>query len=154
MPVRFPGFEQPGPELPGLARIAFEARPELPDLAGGEEGEDIVRLRLPHELAGQIGADFRVWIPQTGAELLESHLGVPEKIGLPLRVDEVLWGCRLSMGTILPAGTSYRSWPAPPAPGRDIRDVAREKEGRHASRIHRHRSHGVSDGRAGPCRRS
>src|SRR4051794_26977343 len=90
MPARLPGLEQPGPEFPGLSQVAFEARPELPDLAGGEEGEDVVRLGLPHELAGQIGADLRIRILEPGAKLFQGHLGVPEEIGLSFRVDQML----------------------------------------------------------------
>src|SRR6478672_2692046 len=88
MPARLPGLEQPGPELPGLSQVALQARPELPDLSGGEEREHVVRLRLPHELAGEIGTDLRVRILETGSELFEGHLGVPQEVGLALRVDE------------------------------------------------------------------
>src|SRR3954469_19510739 len=122
MPLRFPGLEQPGPEVAGLPQIALEARPELPDLAGGEEGEDVVRLGLPHELAGQVGADLRVRILEPGAELLQGHLGVPEEIGLPFRVDEALWRGRVEHGGR--SSLSQRSYP-----GRDIGSAAREEGG-------------------------
>src|SRR5882762_1472435 len=88
MPMRLPGVEQPGPELPGLSEVALQARPELPDLAGGEESEHVVWFRLSHELSGEIGPNLRVRILETLSKLFEGHLGVPEEVGLALRVDE------------------------------------------------------------------
>src|SRR5215213_8199793 len=101
MPPRFPGLEQPGPELPGLPQIALQARPELPDLTGGDECEDVVRFGLAHQFADEIGADIRVRALEPLLEILERHLAVPEEVGMPLFVDEFVWWGRIQHGVAL-----------------------------------------------------
>src|SRR6185295_6594224 len=88
MSLPLPRVEQPGPEGPGVSEIAFEARPQLPNLARANEGEDVVRLRLPHQLPDEVGSHVEVRALEPGTELIERELAIPEKIGPPLGVQQ------------------------------------------------------------------
>jgi hypothetical protein len=51
-----------------MAEIPFQSRPELSHFARRDEGKNIIGFSLPHELAYEIGLDFRVWIRQAALE--------------------------------------------------------------------------------------
>jgi hypothetical protein len=73
------GLEQPGPEILRTAEIAQETGPELADGPRRYEEEDVVRLRLPHEFAHEVGAHLGIGIVEAVLELLERQIAVPEK---------------------------------------------------------------------------
>lgn len=85
-----PGFEEPGPEVPRAAEVAQQARPQITDRARRQEEEDVVRFRLPHELADEIGACLRVGILEASLELLQRQLAVPKEVGTALVIREAL----------------------------------------------------------------
>ena len=85
-----PGLEEPRPKIAGPAKVANEARPELADHARTHEGEDVVRLGLPHELADEVRAYVQIRILKTLLELLQREVAVPQEIGTALPVREAL----------------------------------------------------------------
>src|SRR4030095_7492084 len=86
MPTRFPGVEEPGPKLPFFTEIALQTWPKPPYFAGGDEGENIIRLGLTHQLPHEIGANLRIGIAETLPEFVKSHLGIPEKVRMSFRI--------------------------------------------------------------------
>ncbi len=86
--LAFPRLEEPRQELARAAETPGESRPEIPDFAGADEQEDVVGLGLAHELPDQIGANLRVGIRETLAELAERQIAVPEKVGTILRIGQ------------------------------------------------------------------
>src|SRR4029077_13258881 len=113
MPLGLPCLEEPRPEVTGLSQVAFQARPELPDLPRRNEGEDVVRLGLTHELAGQIGPHLGIGILEPLAELVQRHVDIPQEVGTPLRIDQQLRGSGIQHAGSLanssaPAPTSLR----------------------------------------------
>jgi len=56
----------------------------------GGKGEHVIRLRLTHELAEKVGADFRIRILQPLAKNVERQVLVPKKVGAASVIREAI----------------------------------------------------------------
>ena len=72
--------------------MSLQPRPELSDLFGRDEAENVVRLRLAHQLANQVSTDVGIRIPQATPKLLERHIAIPEKVRPTFGIQEFLPG--------------------------------------------------------------
>lgn len=102
--IRISVLEEPCPEGARPSQIPFDRRPELSNLVGRDEGEDIVRLCLAHQLPDEVRPHVRIGVFQSVLELLERQVAIPEKVGPSLRIEEFLPGRRIEHGfSVAPA---------------------------------------------------
>jgi hypothetical protein len=70
-----------------IRRGSSTVGPHRDDVAERDEGEDVVWLRLAHQLADQVGATLAVVAMEATLELRESHVAVPKEVRPPRLVQ-------------------------------------------------------------------
>lgn len=74
--------------------VTIDGGPEIGELLGRYELEDIVRLGLTHQLSNEVCASIGIRFAQRSLELVKGHVHIPEEVGTPLRVDHAVARCR------------------------------------------------------------
>ncbi len=61
--------------------MPLDPGPELSNLLWRDEAENVIRLRLPHQLPHEVSAHVGIRMSQSRLELLEGQVAIPEKVG-------------------------------------------------------------------------